>query len=733
MQRALLVTVRLHDGRYHGRDYRKADEWPPAPARLFQALMAGAARGAVIPATTRAALDWLESLPPPVIAAPRGSPGQSFTCFVPNNDLDAKLKKGQRLEEAVAKVRVGKRVQPILFDADIPILYCWAGWPIGVDEEHAAAVCKAVDRLHQLGRGVDMAWASAETLDAEDAARRLAGHGGIVYRPSVSGGPGHGLLCPGPGLRRGLEIRFAGMRARLHGSGASRKRTQVFLQPPKPRLVKISYDAPPRRFVFEVRSSGPRVEFSARLLNDAASFVCAARDAAAERLRLAAPQLTEAVDRYLVGRGAEGGDKDRRVRLVPIPSIGSEHADMMIRRLAVYVPQRCGLEADDVAWAFSEVTRRDADDRIGDELQRVDDDRMVRRFERRARGWRSVTPLALPAARRRRIDPARQADDAKGGVERAREEARAAAAVHHALRHAEIGAPLKDVRVQREPFDSHGARAEWFASKTRFPKETLWHVAVTFAEPVPGPLLLGDGRFIGLGLMRPDDPNRGVLAFSITGGLAAEADPFVVARAARRAMMARVQRRLTRGETLPSYVSGHEQDGAPAGDGVHRHIAMVVDLPRERLLFIAPIRLQRRGVDWKQIEKNHRLTVHALEGMDVLRAGPAGRLTLNPTAVDTESDPLFASARVWESVTTYQVTRHRRRSDDEDTLRADVELELERRGWPKPKSVDVLAVQRGPRGAVYGRVRFTFRTAQPGPLLIGRTAHKGGGLFTGQQ
>ena len=63
MQRALFVTVRLHEGRYHGLDNRGAREWPPAPARVFQAMISGAARGAAIPPGTQAALDWLETLP----------------------------------------------------------------------------------------------------------------------------------------------------------------------------------------------------------------------------------------------------------------------------------------------------------------------------------------------------------------------------------------------------------------------------------------------------------------------------------------------------------------------------------------------------------------------------------------------------------------------------------------------------------------------------------------------
>ena len=197
-------------------------------------------------------------------------------------------------------------------------------------------------------------------------------------------------------------------------------------------------------------------------------------------------------------------------------------------------------------------------------------------------------------------------------------------------------------------------------------------------------------------------------------------------------MMARVQARLPRGGTLPAYVSGHHQDGSPAGDGKHRHIAVVADLPRRRLLYVAPSELQRGGVRWREVEALHRLVTGALEGMDVLRAGAAGRLELAPAAVDRDVDALFAPAAVWESVTTYAVTRHHRGPSPEDALKLDVSAEIERCGWPRPASIEALAARRGPRGGLSGRLRLTFRTAQVGPLLIGRSAHKGGGLFAGR-
>ena len=728
---ALLVSVRLHEGRYHGLDSRQACEWPPAPARLFQALLSGAARGATVPAAARAALDWLETLPPPVIAAPRSSPGQGYVSYVPNNDLDAVLP-GRRYDDAVARTRVGKRIRPTLFDPTVPIVYSWS--VSDDDDDHALALCAVANGLYQFGRGLDMAWAEGVLVDVDEADRRVMGHDGVVYRPTGDGAGSQYLLCPVSGLRESLRVRFEGMRRRFRTEASEGKSVRAFVQPPKPRLERVAYGALPHRFVFELREPDTRADYARWALSGAAELVQGVRDRAASRLRAVLPDFSDRVDRYVVGREADHADKALRVHIVPIPSVGHEHADMLIRRLEVRVPQACPLAPEDVAWAFSQVAWVDDDGAIVRELQRVEADRMVPRFARRARHWRSVTPLALPMARRRRIEPDRHREEAKSGAERAAEQARAVAAIHHALRHAGVVAPVASVQVQREPFERHGARAERFARGTRFPKETLWHAGITFVEPLSGPLLLGDGRFVGLGVMYPDDEQEpGVIAFSIAGGLAGGAEASIVARAARRAMMARVQAGMRRGVSIPEYVSGHRRDGSPSGDGTHRHVAVVADLPRRRLLYVAPSEMQRRGVRWRDIRTPHRLLAGALQGMDVLRAGRAGCLTLVPAAVDRDSDPLFAPSRVWESLTTYHVARHRRGPNPDDALRLDVGVELDRCGWPRlrPESIEVLSLRSGPRGGLSGRLRLTFRTAQAGPLMIGRTSHKGGGLFAG--
>lgn len=721
MKQALLVEVRFYEGRYHG-----AGDWPPAPARLFQSLMAGAARGAAVSGAARKAFDWLERQPPPVVAAPSGRPGQNYTAFVPNNDLDAMLEtaKGSTLEKAVAAVRVGKHIRPILFDATTPLLYCWV---VDAAGEETAALCEIAKRLHRLGWGVDMAWAEAAVVDAKEAEERIARHAGIVYRPSRVAATVRDMLCPRHGSTRSLTSRFEGMRARFQRGSSNRAPKTVFVQPRKPLFEKVAYSAPPRRAVFELRMADAPGDFSARRLRDAASLVAEVRDHCGEKLTSAAPELTKDVNRYLFGRDAGERDKEARVRIVAIPSVGHPDVDMNIRRIAVYAPQACPLPFDDLVWAFAQVACIDGDGVIASELQRADDAGMVGRFESSGRRWRSVTPLALSAARRRR---ARQAEGAR---ERAACEAHAAAAARQALRHEGVRAPAVEVRVQQEPFDRKGARAEAFAPNTRFSRDILWHAAIEFAEPVKGPLLLGDGRYLGLGLMRPDDPAPGIVAFAIGDGLE-NSDALAVAHAARRAMMARVQKILPPREKIPLYASGHEEDGAPAADGAHRHIAVVADLPRRRILYVAPHRLRRGGVRWRDISKDHDLVARALEGMDILRAGKAGKLALAAATVDPETDPLFAPARVWESVTEYAVTRHRRRLDDGDALAADVAAELQRCGWPLPApgGIQAIAVRRGSRGGLAGRLRLTFPTAQPGPLAIGRTAHKGGGWFRGR-
>ena len=129
------------------------------------------------------------------------------------------------------------------------------------------------------------------------------------------------------------------------------------------------------------------------------------------------------------------------------------------------------------------------------------------RFSRDGRIFRSVTAVALSAAVRRRLG-GDEGSAVKSTGERLREETRAAGAVVQALRHAGVRARPTDIRVQREPFQRRGAMAERFAGGSRFSKHSLWHVELRFSYAVPGPIVIGNGRFCGLGVMVPTTGER---------------------------------------------------------------------------------------------------------------------------------------------------------------------------------------------------------------------------------
>lgn len=737
MTRALLISVRFHDGRYHG-----AGNWPPSPARLFQALVAAAALSrSGLDDTKCEALKLLEKLDAPTIAAPAALLGQTgFKLYVPNNDMDAS-KVGGDLRR-IGKIRSAtKRIRPRLFDSAVPLLYIWR---VDGDDSQARCICEIANGLYQLGRGVDMAWAVGVLADEAKAEERLNGYPGVVYRPS-QGGKGLTLDCPGDGSLDSLETRHKANAMRFRHVKDGRKVKTEFANAPKPHFRAVAYNSPATHLLFELqRTTAHGSPFAPWPLKSAAELVQiirgdasqegAPQSGAAKKLWDALPDKQGEIGRVFIGRNATEADKAQRIRIIPLPSIGHPHADRGIRRVLVEVPPDCPIRADDIAWAFSGLTIAShginagtgeitSDDYWMEQLVSASDNSMLAHYgiaeEHSARLWRSVTPLALPEdAKRRRIEPARLREEAKGGEERADEEQKACHAVMQALRHAGLREKVVGLRVQREPFDAKGERAEAFATGTRFSKHQLWHVEIEFAEAVSGPLLLGNGRYGGLGLMSPVQQVEGVLAFSIVDGLAADAEPLQLARALRRAVMSRVQNEMgARENELPVFFTGHEVDGSTARRGRHAHLAFVPDLARQRLLVIAPHVIEHR--EPLKDERGHLNTLaHALAGLSELRAGRAGKLGLERVEINPDADPLFAASGVWTAATSYVPTRHPKRND-RDCLREDVLREVQRRQLPVPLAVE----EKG------SDLLLRFSVAVSGPVLLGKTMHFGGGLF----
>lgn len=710
LEHSILITVRLLDGRYHG-----VGDWPPSPFRLFQAFMSAANAGRAATDSERKALEWLEKLDPPVIAAPKARKSKSITYYVPNNDLDSVDGDSSR----IAEIRTSKQVAPWLFDGQVPFLYVWS---FDGNNDNARVITSLADLIYQFGRGVDMAYATADIIDIEDAEHRLREHEGTVHRPTINGS-GNYLRCPKRNASLdSLMTRYAAQLKRLTG-GALR-------QAPPAVFRSVSYDSPPTRLLFDIIRNDPGGGFDAQPTEQIAALAERIRNHAAARL---ASHVGDAlVERIIIGRNAGEAEKEARVRIIPLPSIGFVHTDRQVRRIFVEVPSACPIQTDDIAWAFSgldlgvDAQTGEVLDESGPLLIRSEDRTMLSHYGvevedgRKARVWRTVTPAALPLSRRRgRI----------GGRERAENQAALAHAARQAIRHTGLGQNAEVRRVQREPFEGNGARAEAFAHGERFSPETLHHLEIAFSEPMPGPIVIGDGRYLGLGLMAPVPEQRcdAIILPLHSATRLAVTERGMFLHAVRRALMAR-DRDLN---GAPSRLfSGHEPDGAPARSGWHDHVFLAADDMDgdghiDRLLIVAPWRADRcRGGTREERMIFEQVSI----GLRTVRAGMLGVVALEPAVEIPPEDHLFRPSMCWKSTTPYVPTHYPRRADVRSGVENDLILECVRRGLPRPK-IEVTRVEIGPRGSVHVNARLTFAVAVRGPVMLGRDSHEGGGLF----
>jgi CRISPR-associated protein Csb2 len=549
-----------------------------------------------------------------------------------------------------------------------------------------------------------MASASAEVLPAPTASERLSAFDGTLHHPGIASA-GDLLLCPRAGTLDSLNARYADFQERFDVTGEGRSQTMLFRQPRRAFMREVGYGAGQHRWVFEIRSREDIGKYAPDGLTRAHRCVVTWRDAATARLVESGLDL-QAVHGVVVGRRPDEPlvvPTAHRLRILPLPSIGHLHADPGIRRLLVEIPDGGPIPPEDLRWAFAGLMAGEAI------LVPATDDTMVPHYSRPSRRWSSITPVALPSAHR--SSPAGSSDPGSA-VQRAATEDRARAAVYDALRHAGINARPARVELQQEPWSKGGECAARFAEERRFVPERLWHVRITFDRPIPGPLAIGDGRFLGLGVLAPDLAAPTCFAFQITAGLDPQADARDIAHHLRRAVMARAQQ-VWGHERLPEALTGHQPDGTPAQDVAHARF--LVDSSRGVLFVIVPRRYRRLD--------------RALDGFTDLRAGAAGWLTLQPFLPDTDSDPCLRPAMTWTTLTPYLVERHIRAASTEDAVEHDVREACRREGLPPPEHVVLRGIRSVPGLGVTAAVDLTFAVAVPGPLALGRDRHHGGGFF----
>jgi CRISPR-associated protein Csb2 len=510
----LIVTVRFLDGYFHGRTDGDRTEWPPSPMRLFQALVAAAARVGRGEPDDRAAasFQWLGALEvAPVIVSPAVRPGASYSVSVPNNAMDIAGRAWVRDPDTTAKEadprthRAMKEVRPVLL-GDEAVHYVW---PITGDaSEHIDAISRSARSLSALGWGIDVVVADASLVSASEV-ERIPGERWLAVGQSSA----NGLRVPVRNSFSDLKRRYEAFVARIGKDG--------FVAPPALAAYRrVEY----RRSTDPARR--PIAAFS--LLKPDGSRSCAF-DAARKALTVTAMMRRatrdaasgwrfgeERADAFILGHPAG----EERFAYLPLPSV-EVRGDAGLRRIGavrrLMLTSFAGTCSGEFEWARRALPGRDLFPE-GSETPAAmlsllpESASMVQQYVRAASEWATVTPVVLPGF----DDPAHWRKRLQKGVDAVEQKTlleRLDRRIDGLLRKAIVQAGFSEELAQhaelewrKTGFWAGVELAEMYgvpAHLKRFPRYHLrirWRDNAGREVKVPGPVCLGGGRFYGAGL-----------------------------------------------------------------------------------------------------------------------------------------------------------------------------------------------------------------------------------------
>jgi len=504
MTRYLCISVTLLDDLFHGCRDNQEPEWPPSPMRLFQALLAGsrlACRNGEWNGAKAEAFRWLERQGPPMIIGPGARSPADYTLFIPNNDADKKLERQDRLSSKL--VRPQRISTADCADPSLPRLhYLWAiddeGWSEA--RPHCDVLCQEARRLVALGWGIDQAFADGRIISAAEAAtltgQRWYPRKGVRQAQNM-------LRVPKQGSLADCERAYKAFAERIRSERRGRSTKLSYAPPDRVRCFnKVAYlratALPPRAYAaFELPESVAfRQEATCVVAAMLRSLACREKDDFREQF----PKDDSEV--YLAGHVNGARTSPPRFSYLPLPSIGHEHSDGMIRRVLIAEP--FGGDGRRAEWAQRRLLNQPLVDQDGNDrgvlmnLWRGTSNRVVNRYIGEATSWASVTPVILPGF-----------DDFRGVSKEEQQAGRATKAEELFLK-AVVQAGLspdliESFTLRKAPFWPGSAHPRCYrrpdyldaARNRRFP---AWHVCVRFREPVPGPIAIGAARHFGLGL-----------------------------------------------------------------------------------------------------------------------------------------------------------------------------------------------------------------------------------------
>ena len=522
---------------------RRQPEWPPHPTRLFSALVSAWADAEEPDATERAALEWLESQAPPDIAASEAVARRAVSHFVPVNDasvvstswyerradnvsglatqLHAELaasdgevtRRAEQIERKLNKARdVGDQVggagktNPASAVAMLPEQRGKQGrffpsvtpddprvrflWEVPAPDEVAEALDRLLRRVTRLGHPSSLV-----------SCRLIANASGATFEVGEGGDNVRAVRC---GQLAELERQFARHRG---------------LKPRALPYTNVQYRAvaestQPAERERKPNTAGHWIVFE---------FMPGARFFPATRVVELATAMRAAVFHHaddpipeeISGHLPDGTPTAvPHVAFLPLPYVGFEHADGRLLGLAVSVPDAVSADARQAVYrAIGNWERSAGHDDLKLTLgaqgvlhlrrQRAPATLISLRsgpWSRTSYRWVSATPIALP----------RHPGRLGGGTAAARAKAWASAESSVALACEHVGLPEPiSVEVSPSPLTKGAHPTRRFPAFSqngragRPVRRQLLHASVTFEHPVAGPLVLGAGRFLGLGLMRP--------------------------------------------------------------------------------------------------------------------------------------------------------------------------------------------------------------------------------------
>jgi CRISPR-associated protein Csb2 len=490
-------------------------DWPPAPARLHQALIAVTLTN--LPESLResyagealAALNWLETLPAPEIIASKLAADAADDSGRPRSVLVAMPHNSRAKGDAS---RYHPDLAPVFratpaHDGDLQVSFRWTSHEPEFDlasRKYLPALEDAVAKLRYLGRGEDRV--DCELLYQTDESASPFCESMEIWRPSNFAEDVR-LWTARPRSTYDLMAQFRSndriergahtlARRFLHAQGYVREAAagllpvhiaifQVFRKTRNPDELPVVCDA--------INAHRWRSPLRKR-----------ACEIASERDRWDNPDLAE----ELISGHLPGGGRTQQPHLafVPLPSLSAHgQADGRVRRLALL-----GYADSDKAASIYRVLASCLDGDGIDEgyrLQLIEEswrsDKVWRLYAGSSRVWLSATPVAID--RGYKVPTHSPGGRLLSSNERhLRRLAEWTSLLRASLRHIRLPDDLVGtckIILTPSPMVPATERAEQYRAKDE--RAAFVHARIEFLRPVRGPLLVGDRRYQGLGLFVP--------------------------------------------------------------------------------------------------------------------------------------------------------------------------------------------------------------------------------------